>query len=119
MSTMNLENAQLFNVLANALKLESATRVLAGATTLVDADATIQRLDPGGAARDVTLPATTRANRGRVFIIFNDADAAENLVMKQSNGSTTVITIGQGKCGIVFNDGSGSATASWMGLLGS
>lgn len=118
MSSINVENAIVHNSVHSQFKFDQATIALSGAATILDGHATLLRIDPNGAARNVTLPATTRANKGRVFIIWNDADAAENLVVKQSDGSTTVKTIAQGGCGIFFNDGSGSTTTSWMGLLG-
>lgn len=119
MSSLNIENAVVHNSVHSQFKLDQSTIVLAGTATILDGHATILRIDPGGAGRNVVMPATTRANKGRCFVIFNDADAAETLTVKQSDGSTTVIAIAQGKCGLVFNDGSGSTTASWMGLLGS
>ena len=119
MSSLNIENANMYNNAHTRFKGSVGVITLAAAYTITADHPMILRIDPGGAARDVTLPATGLSTRGLVFVIFNDADAAENLVLKQSNGSTTVITIGQGKAGIVFNDGSASATTSWMGLLGS
>ena len=57
------------------------------------------RLDPGGAHRDVTLPAEALSN-GLEFEILNTADAAENLVIK-SDAPATIVTISQNeKCRI-------------------
>ena len=77
---------------------------LTGAYTLTALDANFLNLDPGGASRDVTLPAVTESN-GLVFVIFNAADAAENLVVKNAGGST-IVTIPQAGSATVGCDGS-------------
>lgn len=64
---------------------------LAGNVTLTKKSAQILKLDPGGAHRDVTLPAL---EDGLWFEITNSADAAENLVVKDAAGST-IVTIAQ------------------------
>jgi hypothetical protein len=77
---------------------------LSGARTVTFADANILRLDPGGAARDVTLPAEANS-AGVVYKIINAADAAENLVIKD-DGASTVATINQNEMCEVACDGS-------------
>lgn len=62
------------------------------------------KLDPGGSARDVNLPAEATSN-GLSFEIANAADAAENLVVKDDGGST-IVTIGQNEKASVHCDGS-------------
>ena len=62
------------------------------------------KLDPGGSARDVTLPAE-EGNKGAWFHIVNAADAAENLVIKDDGGST-IATVNQNEEAIVFCTGS-------------
>lgn len=119
MSVSNIENAIVHNSVHSQFKFDHSAITLSGDITLLDGHATVLQLDANGAARNVTLPATSRANKGRVFIIYNTAAAANSLTVKQSNGSTTVLTVAQGKCAMFMNDGSGSATASWFGLLGS
>lgn len=61
------------------------------------------KLDPGGANRDVTLPAVASAV-GRIYRIVNAADAAENLVCKNVGGDT-ICTINQNEQGEVYCDG--------------
>ena len=73
-------------------------------------------LDPNGGHKDVRLPLATDAeSAGRMFFIINAADAAENLVVKNSAETETVVTIGQGNIGILFCDGA-SATG-WIGAV--
>lgn len=87
--------------------VEEAT--LSGDLTLDASSANFQALDPGGSARDVTMP-TAADSDGLLFWIFNAADAAENLVIKDDGGST-LLTLPQAACGIVGCDGS-----SWFAL---
>jgi hypothetical protein len=76
---------------------------LTGALTLTDQYRQILRLDPGGSARDVNLPAEAISN-GLAFEIVNTADAAENLVVKDDAGGT-VVTISQNEKATVVCDG--------------
>jgi hypothetical protein len=85
---------------------------LAANMTLTRASATYQSLDPGGSARDVTLPAE-EPNAGLVFSFYNAADAAENLVIKD-DAAATIVTIAQGGTAVVAcadtdDDGLGNA----------
>ena len=68
---------------------------LSGAATLTTTSSWFQFLDPGGAHRDVTLPT---AIDGMTFFVFNRADAAENLVIKNAQGDT-ICTINQNEQG--------------------
>lgn len=73
--------------------------------------------DPGGAARNVDLPAANNdLNRGRVFWVVNLADAAEALTVRH-NGGATIMTVNQGKIGIAMQVGTAGApqTAGWFG----
>ncbi len=67
--------------------------------------------DPGGASRDVTLPAEASSS-GKWFRIVNEADAAENLVVKDDGGST-IVTIGQNEEAQVTCNGT-----AWKGVVG-
>lgn len=77
-------------------------RTLAGNATLTNQYRPIQRLDPGGSARDVTLPAV---ENGLWFLIVNTADNAENLVVKNAGGDT-IVTANQNESALVWSDGS-------------
>lgn len=77
---------------------------LAATKTLAVTDKFYQKLDPGGSARNVVLP-TESSSVDLDFQIINAADAAENLVVKASDGSTTIATINQNEEGIFVCDG--------------
>ena len=87
----------------------AATEALGGTKTLTDADFALQYLDPGGANRDVNLPAEAAANHA--FVIVNTANADENLVVK-SDAPATIVTVGQNQLGILFSDGT-----TWKGMV--
>jgi len=98
--------------LTGAFSLGSVnTETLAGNKTLTATDAPVQFLDPGGAARTVTLPAEA-SSTGLVYLIANRADLAEDLTV-QDDGAATVVTISQNECGIIFCDG-----VTWEGFVG-
>lgn len=84
---------------ANVVNAET----LAGNKTLTEDDAEYQRLDPGGASRDVTLPAEA-SSKGKRFHILNAADAVENLVVKD-DGAATIVTLNQNEAAVVVCDG--------------
>lgn len=69
-------------------------------------------LDPGGAGRNVVMPAEASCSGIEVFII-NSADAAEVLTIKASNGSTTICTPTQAECAHLVCNGT-----TWAGLVG-
>lgn len=76
---------------------------LTGNRTLTAGSGNVQRLDPGGSARDVTLPAEA-SSKGGWFLVINAADAAENLVVKDDGGST-IGTMNQNDAGLFSCDG--------------
>lgn len=81
------------------------TATLTDAVTLTLADlAQVIKLDPGGAHRNVTLPAAAGWKNSNVLIV-NGADAAENLVVKDSDGNT-IATINQNEEGLFNCSGS-------------
>lgn len=82
-----------------------ATETLTGNRVLTLADGQFLNLDPGGSARDVTLPA---ARDGLFYFIANRADGAENLVVKNADG-LTVVTLNQNDAALVACDGT-----SWV-----
>ena len=89
----------------------SNVETLAANKTLSPADARIQVLDPGGAARDVVLPPEA-VSTGVDFLVHNAADAAEVLTIKDDAGAT-VCTPTQNESAWLFCDGT-----SWRGLVG-
>jgi hypothetical protein len=76
---------------------------LSDARTLHAKDANILFLDPGGSSRNITLLAEDEAE-GLFFIIVNEADNPENLVILDDGGST-IVTINQSEWAIVACDG--------------
>ena len=83
---------------------------LAAHDTLTVTSAPIQVLDPGGAGRNVTLPAEAQSEF-LGYVIVNTADLAEALTVKDDGGST-VVTIGQNESGVVHCDGT-----TWRGMV--
>lgn len=79
------------------------TETLADDKVLVDADAAIQFLDPGGAAREVELPA--EGNDNHPFLIVNTADAAEALTVKDDSGGT-IGTVARDEAKLFVSNGS-------------
>jgi len=92
-----------------------ATETLAANRVLTSADAMIVKLDPGGSARDVTLPAESSVGpQGQMFWIINAADGAENLVAKNDAGDT-IATANQNESALVYNAGqSGGVESAWV-----
>lgn len=93
-------------------KLRTIAKTAGADITLLANEPPMQVITPTGANRNVTLPAFSETNEGLTFIIYNNAGSALSLVVKSA--STTIITIAQGKCGILVCDGT-----EWRGLLGS
>ena len=78
---------------------------LSGARTITQAEAdayTIMTFDPGGSARDLTLPDPT-ANAGNFLLICNSADGAE--VITIDDGTGDIATPTQAESVICFCDG--------------
>lgn len=89
----------------------AAAETLTGARTLTNAEiqaAQLWSFDPGGAARDLTLPTVAAENTGIVLFIANKADAAEVLTIKDGVG--TICTPTQNESAVVWCDG-----ATWDG----
>lgn len=68
-----------------------AVRTLTGTLTLVVTDKFVQRLDPGGSARNVDLPAEADST-SLSFLIINTADDAE-LITVRDDAAATIGTI--------------------------
>lgn len=81
----------------------NAELTLAGNLVLDAFDAQFLRIDPGGSARDVTLPAEA-TSKDLYFHIYNIADAAEALTVKDDGGST-IETVSQAEHAMVVCNG--------------
>ena len=68
----------------------AVNETLTGALTLDESYGNLLRIDPGGSARDVTLPA---AYEGAWYLLFNAADAAETITIKNAGGSTVTTCV--------------------------
>lgn len=91
-SYMNQAYAEL--KAAAMIAFYSRTTTLTDTDTLTDESFPIQFLDPGGAGRIVELPAEAVTNH--LFFIFNAADAAEDLTVKDDGGATiAVLSMGE------------------------
>ena len=74
--------------------VDAENRTLSGTLTLTNADAYIQFCDPGGADRQINLPAEGTDNHP--FWIYNSADAEESLTVKNDGGAVIgVLTKGK------------------------
>ncbi len=96
------------------LKGGVAARTLTGNVTCSAGTETICFWDPGGASRDVTLTAEETSD-GLFHIFVNEADAAENLVIKNDAGGT-VVTINQNEWAIVACSGTAWADVPMSAL---
>ena len=111
MSRVNIDGGLIEKAIMTGLRLKAETRTLSGNIALTVDSPTMQFLDPGGAARTVTLPAEA-ASEGLVFFISNEADAAEVITVKDDGGGT-IATPTQNEACIVFCNGT-----AWSGLVG-
>lgn len=101
-----------------AEKMAVLAETLTGARVLTEAEVKNYGyivLDPGGAARNVDLPATTNV-AGHSVTIINSADAAEALTVRLTAGGATIGTIDQSENATFICY---SATAgSWVAQVG-
>ena len=67
--------------------------------------------DPGGSARDLTLPAEGN-NAGAMIFVANTADGAEIITVKNDNGDA-ICTPTQNEAALLWCDG-----VAWYGLVG-
>ncbi|NIS77761.1 MAG: hypothetical protein GTO00_09145 [Deltaproteobacteria bacterium] len=111
MSGANLEFGSSRSVMMEQVLFRPQIRTLAGNVTLVVKSPTLQVMDPGGAARTVTLPAEADSE-GLMFIVANTADAAE-IITIQDDGLNAIATPTQNETAIVVCDG-----VNWHGLVG-
>lgn len=71
----------------------------------------IIRIDPGGAARTVTLPTEAEMD-GWHGLLVNAADGDEALTFKDDSGATTIATVGQNEAVDLWCDGT-----NWWGEI--
>lgn len=93
------------------------SETLTGARVLTEAEVKnygVWAVDPGGAARNVDLPATTNL-AGHSLTIINTADAAEALTVRLTGGGATVATIDQAEHAVVTCYS--STAGSWVGSV--
>lgn len=86
------------------------TSTLTGNVTLTKYSGQVQRMDPGGSSRNITLPTVDLSDEGYWFHFDNAADANESLVIKNAAG-TTIITVLQNGWGDVYVSSAGAWTS--------
>lgn len=90
-------------------KLHCVNQTLAAGLTIQTGMSPWIALDPGGAGRTIIMPSES-ANKFVMQVISNEADAAEDLTIRNSANSATIATISQDEVGIFFCDG-----VAWRG----
>lgn len=103
------------------LRFATMQRTLAAGLTVTADMPTYMTLDPGGATRIITMPVETQIdNIGLTYRIRNGADAAEDLTIRASDGTTTVGTISQNEAAWVslMPAVGGGATYTWVVSIG-
>lgn len=94
-----LENNDVWNnVIQQGWKFRVGNLTLGAGLTMDRDMAPVLNLDPGGATRIILLPPE---EEGLAFIIVNNADAAEDLTVKEDAGVTTIGTISQSECALL------------------
>ena len=87
---------------------------LSGTRTLTVAEVTaytIMSFDPGGAARNLDLPAEASC-AGQILMISNEADDAEVITIRD-DATATICTPTQNEAALLFCNGT-----KWFGLVG-
>lgn len=111
----NLDGATLQdNLILSENRYGVGNQTLTGTYAIPPGAEHIQALDPGGASRNVTLPASPQI--GDWFLIINTADAAEIITVQTSAGGalTPPITPTQNESAFVVYTG---ATLGWRGYV--
>ena len=110
MTVANLVNSVASNLtLKNEFRFGRQTVTLGANLTLTKLSPPLQFIDPAG-ARDLTLPAES-VSEGLCFIIVNQANAAEDITVKDDSPATIGI-IGQNEVGILVCDGT-----DWQSMI--
>jgi hypothetical protein len=113
MARMNIEGADLQDCnIKKGNRFGIAVLTLTATTALAADGPQVLFLDPGGAARNVTLWASPQ--RGDWVLIFNAADAAEVLTIQTSAGTglTPAITPTQSEAAFLVYNGT-----TWQGFV--
>lgn len=113
---LNLEGASIFNMLlGGANRFQVANVTLSGTYALAAGAGPVIIMDPGGSARNVTLPASPKL--GDFFIIINSAGSALVLTIQDSAGAglTPACTPTQNEIAIIIYCG---ATLGWRNMVG-
>ena len=101
----NVTASDVWNAISGGKRISLAglavNETLSGNLTLDESYGNLLRIDPGGAARDVTLPA---AYEGAWYLLFNGADAAETITIKNAAGGT-VTTCTQDQAVLLMSSG--------------
>lgn len=102
------------NILRHANRFGVSNQTLTGTYAIPAGSPHVQALDPGGGARNVTLPASPKV--GDWFLIINTADAAEIITVQNSAGVglTPAITPTQSESALVVYI---NATLGWRGFV--
>lgn len=108
------QDAPIVNPLISAMKWSVGKRTLGADITLSATDAVALSIDPTADNRKVICPTVTEANTGRVYFIYNAADAAESILVRSPADAGTIGTIAQGEMGLVVNLGA----AGWVCMVG-
>jgi hypothetical protein len=113
MGKVNLEGGTMSDVFQKITRFGSMTQALGADITLTANHPTLLFLDPGGSARNLTLPAEADAD-GMMFIVVNTADAAEVISVLDDAAATLTpdITFTQNEIALLFCDGT-----SWRGAV--
>lgn len=94
----------------------ATAETLAGTRTITEAEllnTTVFTFDPGGAGRNVDLPAAAAAYAGQIAVILNTADGSEVITIRNGSGGATICTPAQNESAFVFCNGT-----VWRGLVG-
>lgn len=110
MTVSTLTGGSAKGVFFNQLRLRSLTLTLTGDITLTEEHPPLLFLDPGGAARTITLPAEANSD-GLAFFLMNTADALE-IITVQDDTPATVATPTQNEGVWLFCDGE-----TWHGVV--
>jgi len=115
MSAERYDFLEAIRLVGSELYLKRASRILGGAITLANSgEPTVQYLDTGGVARNVTMPLET-ANDGKLFIFTNTSAGAFALTFLSNAGGalSPAVSAAQGKAVIMYCDG-----VAWRALAG-